>query len=93
MNILQIAWLDYALLTALMGSLWVSRQREPVRAFGWGLAFTGASLACTVLAMVRWARVERAMRERRPLPAFSTGFILAGSLIVICLLLGFSLVS
>ena len=51
------------------------------------------ALVCTVLAMVRWARVERAMREHRPLPAFSTGFILAGSLVVVCVLLGFSLVS
>ncbi|MDQ4110963.1 MAG: DUF202 domain-containing protein [Actinomycetota bacterium] len=50
------------------------------------------AIACTVLAMVRWARVERAMRERRPLPAFSTGFILAGALLLIAVLLGVSLV-
>lgn len=50
------------------------------------------AILCTVFAMVRWARVERAMRERRPLPAFSAGFILAGALLVIGVLLGFSLV-
>ena len=51
------------------------------------------AVSCTVLAMVRWARVERAMRERRPLPAFSTGFLLAGALLIISVLLGLSLVS
>lgn len=50
------------------------------------------AILCTVFAMIRWARVERAMRERRPLPAFSAGFILAGALLVIGVLLGFSLV-
>ena len=50
------------------------------------------AILCTVLAMVRWARVERAMRERRPLPAFSTDFILAGALLLIAVLLGVALV-
>ena len=50
MNILQLPWLDYALVITLIGSLWVSRQREPIRAYRWGLAFTGAALACTILA-------------------------------------------
>ena len=50
------------------------------------------AILCTVFAMIRWARVERAMRERRPLPAFSAGFVLAGALLVIGVLLGFSLV-
>ena len=50
------------------------------------------AILCTLFAMIRWARVERAMRERRPLPAFSTGFILAGALLVVGVLLGFSLV-
>src|SRR3954451_503441 len=30
----------------------------------------------TALAMVRWARVERAMRQRIDLPAFNLGFLL-----------------
>jgi NADH-quinone oxidoreductase subunit M len=50
MNILQVPWLDYSLLITLFGSLWVSRQREPGRAYYWGLAFTGTAMACTILA-------------------------------------------
>lgn len=51
------------------------------------------AILCTIFAMLRWARVERAMRERRPLPAFSTGFILAGALLLIAVLLGVAMVS
>jgi putative membrane protein len=29
-------------------------------------------------AAIRWARVERAMRTRQPLPSFTLGFVLAG---------------
>jgi putative membrane protein len=36
----------------------------------------------TLLAAVRWARVERAMRTRQPLPSFSLGFVLAGAVAV-----------
>jgi NADH-quinone oxidoreductase subunit M len=50
MNILQLPWLDYCLLTTLVGSLWVSRQREPGRAYAWGLTFIGAALTCAALA-------------------------------------------
>lgn len=50
MSILQLPWLDYSLLIALFGSLFVSRQREPARAYSRGVAFTAATLACTVLA-------------------------------------------
>jgi putative membrane protein len=50
------------------------------------------AILCTILAMARWARVERAMRERRPLPAFTAGFVLAGALLLIGALLGISLV-
>ncbi|GAA1156606.1 YidH family protein [Nocardioides aquiterrae] len=41
----------------------------------------------TLLAMVRWARVERAMRTRSPLPAFSLGYLLTGAVVVGALLL------
>jgi NADH-quinone oxidoreductase subunit M len=50
MNILQLPWLDYSLLASLVGSLWVSQQREPIRAYFWGLSFTGTALACAALA-------------------------------------------
>ena len=36
----------------------------------------------TVLALVRWARVERAMRTRQPLPAFTLGFLLSIAVVV-----------
>ncbi|WP_231482461.1 YidH family protein [Nocardioides sp. URHA0020] len=44
----------------------------------------------TVFAMVRWARVERAMRLQTPLPAFNLGFLLTGAVIVGAVLLAFS---
>src|SRR6516225_8669522 len=50
MNILQLPWLEYSLLVSLVGSLWVSQQREPIRAYFWGLSFTGTALACAALA-------------------------------------------
>ena len=50
------------------------------------------AIVCTLFAMIRWARVERAMRAREPLPAFTTGFILGGALLVVSVLLGLSLV-
>jgi putative membrane protein len=36
----------------------------------------------TVLAMVRWARVERAMRTRSPLPGFNLGYLLTLAIVV-----------
>jgi putative membrane protein len=44
----------------------------------------------TVFAMVRWARVERAMRTHSPLPAFNLGFLLTGAVLVGAVLLAFS---
>lgn len=44
----------------------------------------------TVLAMVRWARVERAMRTRTPLPAFNLGLLLTGAVLVGAVLLALS---
>jgi putative membrane protein len=36
----------------------------------------------TFFAMVRWARVERAMRTRQPLPSFSLGYMLTGAIVL-----------
>lgn len=44
----------------------------------------------TAFAMVRWARVERAMRTHTPLPAFNLGFLLTGVVLVGAVLLAFS---
>lgn len=45
----------------------------------------------TALAMVRWARVERAMREHAPLPAFNLGVLMTGAVVVGAVLLAFAL--
>ena len=44
------------------------------------------ALVC-VFALVRWARVERAMRRREPLPSFGLGVVTAGALFVVAALL------
>src|SRR6266540_2658895 len=51
-TIWNLPWLEIALVVSLIGSLWVNRFRDPFRAFLWGLVFTGAVLACTLLAWV-----------------------------------------
>lgn len=50
------------------------------------------AVLCTVMSIIRWARVERAMRLHQRLPAFTAGFVLAASLVVIGVLIGVSLV-
>ncbi len=46
---------------------------------------------CTMLAYLRWARVERAMRLRLPLPPFSLGWIFTASIVLVSILLGLAL--
>lgn len=53
------------------------------------LVLFGALL--TVLALVRWTRVERAMRQGEPLPAFSLGYLLASAVVVGAVLLAVTL--
>ena len=50
MNPLSLPWLEMSIVVTLLGSLLVSRLREPIRAYHWGLAFTGAAFVCTLLA-------------------------------------------
>src|SRR5262245_43359007 len=50
MNWWSVPWLELAIVAPLLGAALVSRMREPIRAFQWGLAFTGTALACAVLA-------------------------------------------
>jgi putative membrane protein len=47
-------------------------------------------LTC-VLAWVRWARVERAMRARAPLPASSLGLVLVVAVVMLTVLLAVTL--
>jgi len=50
MNILQLPWLELAIGVAFVGSLVVSRLRDPFRAHRWGMAFTGTAFASACLA-------------------------------------------
>lgn len=54
-----------------------------------GLVVAGGLLL--VLSLVRWARVERAMRLREPLPAFTLGVLATLLIVVMMLLLGIAL--
>jgi NADH-quinone oxidoreductase subunit M len=47
---LPLPWLELSIVVALVGALCISPLREPIRAWRWGLVFTGAAFACTVLA-------------------------------------------
>jgi putative membrane protein len=49
------------------------------------------AILCAAMSIIRWARVERAMRLRQRLPAFTAGFVLSGSLVVIGVLLAVAL--
>ena len=48
-------------------------------------------LTC-VFALLRWARVERAMRTRQPLPAFNLGFLMTGAVVVGAVLLALAFI-
>ncbi len=50
MNLLHLPWVDLAIGIALVGSIAVSRLRDPERASLWGLVFTGLSFICSLLA-------------------------------------------
>src|SRR5262245_51300825 len=50
MSLWDVPWLEWAIALSLVGSLWVSQFRDPMRTFGWGLGFTAGTLACVVLA-------------------------------------------
>src|SRR5262245_58741987 len=52
MNVLPLPlpWLELAILVSLAGALCISRVRDPIRAWRWGLVFTGAALGCSLLA-------------------------------------------
>jgi NADH-quinone oxidoreductase subunit M len=50
MNLLQLPWIELAIAAALIGSPFISMLRDPDRAYRWGLVFTGASLAFSIMA-------------------------------------------
>ena len=51
------------------------------------IALVAFGALVTILAMVRWARVERALRTGTPLPAFSLGYVLTTGVLVGAVLL------
>ena len=50
MNLFAPSWLELSVLVPLAGAVCVSRLRDPDAAYRWCLGFTGATLACAVLA-------------------------------------------
>lgn len=51
------------------------------------VALIGLGGLLCVFALVRWARVERAMRLRQPLPSFGLGVVITAALALVALLL------
>ena len=49
MNLLELPWLEMAILATLVGFGFISRLRQPARAYWWGVTFTGTSFGCTLL--------------------------------------------
>ena len=64
MNPLQLPWLELAIGVALFGSALISRLRQPVRAYRWGVAFTGTCvrLLAPGVAVVLPGRLRRPRR-------------------------------
>jgi NADH-quinone oxidoreductase subunit M len=50
MNLFALPWLELSLLMPLVGSVCVSIHRDNLRALSWCLGFSGATLACTLMA-------------------------------------------
>jgi len=88
-----LAWARTAL-GLLAGAVAAHHFVEPDRAWLRGLlvgTLVVVAGACTVMSLLRWARVERAMRLRRPLPGFITGYVLAAGLVLACVLVPLAL--
>jgi putative membrane protein len=51
------------------------------------VALIGLGGVLCVFSLVRWARVERAMRLHQPLPAFGLGVVMTAALALVALLL------
>jgi NADH-quinone oxidoreductase subunit M len=49
-RIVDLPWLEIAVLLCLIGAICISRMRQPLQASHWGLAFTGSVFVCTLLA-------------------------------------------
>lgn len=79
----------------LAGAVAAHHFVDPERAWIRGLlvgTLIVLAAGCTALAFWRWARIERAMRERQPLPGFADGYLLAAGLLIACVLVALALV-
>lgn len=79
-----LAWVRTALAMLAGG---IALQALDVPATDWARDLLAVLLfvlggGVTLLALVRWARVERAMRTGEPLPSFQLGFVLTGAVVV-----------
>jgi NADH-quinone oxidoreductase subunit M len=63
MNPLPLPWLEAAILVALAGAGSISRVHNLNRAWRWGVAFTGAVFACTLLASLGFYLQKPAGRD------------------------------
>jgi NADH-quinone oxidoreductase subunit M len=55
MNPFHLPWLELSIGIALIGSAFVSRLKDPNRAYHWGVGFTGVSFACGVMAWLAFS--------------------------------------
>ena len=54
MNLLHLPWLELAFAITVLGSLCVSRSRNPDQVYRWSVALIGGSFGCTVLAWLAY---------------------------------------
>jgi len=84
-----LAWVRTAL-AMFAGGVALHALAVPADGFLRGLmvlVLVGIGALVCLLALVRWARVERAMRLHQPLPSFGLGIVMAGALVVVGALL------
>jgi NADH-quinone oxidoreductase subunit M len=74
MNLLQLPWMEWAIGISLLGCIWVSRAREPARAYRFGVIFTGTAFVCSLLAWLSFSLSEVPTR----VPLFSVQPLLFG---------------
>src|SRR5262249_19771161 len=65
MNLLLLPWTEWAIGISLIGCFWVSRAREPTRAYRSGVVFTGIAFVCSLLAWLSFSLSE--VPDRAPL--------------------------
>jgi putative membrane protein len=84
-----LAWVRTALAMFAGG---VALHALDVPSTGWlrtllVVVLIGIGAVVCLFALVRWARVERAMRLREPLPSFGLGILMTGALVLVGVLL------